>query len=82
MQVDSLITLLVERSGYSDRRMSLELGKCETWTRNTKKNASDPRIGTVADVADVCNCDVCIIDRDTGAVVATVTPPRRAGDGA
>ena len=81
MQVDKLIGLLVERSGLSDRRVSLDLGKCETWARNTKKNAKDSRIGTVADVADVAGCDVCIIDRETGAVVATVTPPRRVQEG-
>ena len=81
MQVDKLISLLIRRSGLSDRRVSLDLGKCETWARNTKKNAKDPRIGTVADVADVAGCDVCIVDRETGAVVATVTPPRRAQEG-
>lgn len=78
MQLEKLISALIERSGMSDRRISLELGKCETWARNTKKNAKNPRVGTVADVADVAGCDVCIVDRETGAIVATVTPPRRA----
>ena len=82
MRASGVIGLLIERSGLTDRRFSLTLGKCETWARNTRKAAGVPKLDTVADVADVCNCDVCIIDRDTGAVVATVTPPRRAGDGA
>lgn len=82
MQVNNVMRALVERSGKSYRQVSAELGKSATWASNVAMPTRTPRLDTVADVADVAGCDVCIIDRDTGAVVATVTPPRRAGDGA
>ena len=58
--------------------MSRELGKSREWARMTARAGRVPSIGTVADVAAVAGCDVCVIDRETGAIVATVTPPRSA----
>ena len=81
MQVDRIIRTLIDRSGLSTNGVSAALGKSREWARLTAKPGRDPKLGTVADVADVAGCDVCIIDRKTGAVVATVTPPRRAQEG-
>ena len=78
MQVDAIIRALIDRSQFSYNGISRELGKSREWARLTSKPGRTPRLDTVADVADVAGCDVCIIDRETGAVVATVTPPRRA----
>ncbi len=79
MQVNKLIAAIVERSGKSYNRLSAELGRSREYVRQAANKAA-PSIATVADVADVAGCDVAIIDRETGAVVATVTPPRRAAD--
>ena len=79
MQVNKLIAAIVERSGKSYNRLSAELGRSREYVRQAANKAA-PSIATVADVADVARCDVAIIDRETGAVVATVTPPRRAAD--
>ena len=76
MQVNKLIAAIVERSGKSYNRLSAELGRSREYVRQAANKAA-PSIATVADVA---GCDVAIIDRETGAVVATVTPPRRAAD--
>lgn len=81
MQVDCIIKTLIERSGLGCNGMSRELGKSREWARLTARAGRVPRLDTVADVADAANCDVCIIDRETGATVATVTPPRRTQDG-
>ncbi|WP_281657204.1 hypothetical protein [Collinsella stercoris] len=80
MQVDRIIRTLIDRSGLSMNGMSAALGKSREWARLTAKPGRVPKLDTVADVADVAGCDVAIIDRETGAVVATVTPPRRAAD--
>lgn len=80
MQVNELLRALVERSGKSYRQVSAELGKSPNWAGAVSMPTRSPAMATVADVADVAGCDVAIIDRETGAVVATVTPPRRAAD--
>ena len=80
MMVNELLRALVERSGKSYRQVSAELGKSPNWAGAVSMPTRSPAMATVADVADVAGCDVAIIDRETGAVVATVTPPRRAAD--
>ncbi len=79
MQVNGIIQAIVTRSGKSANRLSADLGRSREYVRNAAGKES-PALATVADVADVAGCDVCIVDRETGAVVATVTPPRRAAD--
>ena len=41
------------------------------------KQGRTPSLATVASVADVCGCDVVIVDRATGERVGVVEPPRR-----
>lgn len=79
MQVNELLRSLIERSGKSYRQVSAELGRSPNWAGAVSMPTRSPALATVTDVADVADCDVCIIDRKTGAVVATVTPPRKAG---
>lgn len=81
MQVDCIMRAIVERSGLSYNAFSSAMGKSREWARITSQAGRTPRLDTVADAADVAGCDVCIIDRETGAVVATVTPPRRVQEG-
>ncbi len=78
MQVNELLRTLVERSGKSYRQVSAELGRSPNWAGAVSMPTRSPAMATVADVADVAGCDVRIVDRETGSVVATVTPPRRA----
>lgn len=80
MLVNELIGALLARCEKSQEAISLELGHAKSWASVVKSPRRVPSVATVADVADVAGCDVCIIDRETGAVVATVTPPRRAAD--
>lgn len=79
MQVNAVLKAIADHGGLSGRGLSKALGKVDTWARNSF--GRDTKLGTLADVADVAGCDVCIIDRETGAIVATVTPPRRAQEG-
>lgn len=80
MQVNDVINCLINRSGMPAERLSLELGHSKSWASVVRRTTRTPRLDTVADVADVAGCDVVIVDRETGATVATVTPPRRAGE--
>lgn len=79
MQVSGIISAIITRSGKNANQLSADLGRSREYVRNAASKAA-PSIATVADVADAAGCDVCIIDRETGAVVATVTPPRRTTD--
>lgn len=79
MQLDSIVRALVEHSGMSARAVSLTLGKADTWARNTMANSRDPRLSTVANVADLAGVDVVLRDRKTGEELGTVEPPRREG---
>lgn len=81
MQVDKAIRLLIEHSGMSDRAMSKTLDHVDSWARQTAAPGRDPKLSTVADVADVAGVDVALIDRVTGERIGTVTPPRRAAGG-
>lgn len=81
MQVNELISAMLDRCDKSQEAVSLELGHAKSWASVVKSKKRTPSIATVIDVADVAGCDVCIIDRKTGAVVATVTPPRKAQEG-
>lgn len=64
----------------SGRAISAALGKSQTYVRTAARAGRSPALATVADVADVVGVDVVLIDRETGATVCTVTPPRRAND--
>lgn len=77
MQANKLIAVIAEHSGRTYNRLSADLGRSREYVRQAASKAA-PSIATVADVADVAGCDVCIVDRVTGAIVATVTPPRKA----
>lgn len=81
MQVNELLRALVERSGKSYRQVSAELGRSPNWAGAVSMPTRSPALATVADVADVAGCDLCIVDRETGAIVATVTPPRKTQEG-
>lgn len=77
MQVDAIIKCLIEHSGMSYRAMSSALGRSTEWARLTAQPGRDPKLSTVAAVADVAGCDVVIMDRETGERVGTVEPPER-----
>lgn len=77
MQVNDVVAALVEHSGMSSNRVSAALGRSREYIRNSLYRS--PQLATVADVADVAGCDVVIVDRETGATVARVDPPRQGG---
>lgn len=77
MQVDSVIKELISHSRLSYRGMSAALGRSPEWARLTAQPGRDPKLSTVAAVADAAGCDVAIIDRATGERLGTVEPPER-----
>lgn len=80
VQVNDVIAALVKRSGKSYNAVSADLGRSREYVRQAATSKRGPALATVADVADAAGCDVVIVDRETGATVATVTPPRRAAE--
>lgn len=81
MKVDLCIKYLIARSGKSYRAVSAELGRSPNWAGVTARPGRDPKLSTVADVADAAGVDVVLIDRGSGDVVAVVEPPRKAARG-
>lgn len=69
----------IDHGPLSARATSRALGHAEAWARLTAAPGKDPglgpRLGTVADIADVQGLDVCLVDRSSGEVVAVVDPP-------
>ena len=78
LQVDRTIRALIDHSGMSTRAMSAALDRGSSWASTTAAPGRDPKLSTVADVADVAGVDIALIDRKTGEMIGTVTPPRRA----
>ena len=74
MRVDEVFSALVKHSGKSARRVSLDMGKAETWARNSA--GRDTKLSTVAKLADMAGVDLALIDRETGERLATIEPPR------
>ena len=81
MQVNEVLRFVISSCDLSYRQVSATLGKSPNWAGIVSMPSRTPSTATLADVADVCGYDLQLVRRDTGATV-TVTPPRRAGDGA
>lgn len=75
IQVSKAIRHLVDSAGTNSHAASLALGKSRECVRNASKRPSP----SLATVADICDFDVIIRDRRTGAE-ATIAPPRRTND--
>lgn len=69
------IRLLLDKSGKSAYRLSLDLGKSRNYVINAV--GKDPKLSTVAAVASATGHEVAILDAGTGEVVAIVEPPER-----
>ena len=78
MQVDNAIRALIAHADMSGRALSQELGHVPTWASVVSGPGRDPKMGTVADVADVAGVDVVLRDRATGEDLGTIEPPRRS----
>ena len=79
MQVNEVITFLVENGDQTYNGAAAALGRSREYVRQAATTRRGPALTTAADVADVCGYDLIIRDRRTG-FEAIITPPRRAGD--
>lgn len=57
--------------------MSAAMGRGQSWARLTAQPGRDPKLGTVARVADLAGVDVVLVDRETGERVGVIDPPGR-----
>ncbi|MEY8436141.1 hypothetical protein AAK967_00115 [Atopobiaceae bacterium 24-176] len=80
MQINEVVRALLDHSGKSARSISIALGKADNWARLTARNSQNPKLGTIANVADLAGCDIAIVDRATGETIATIDPPKRGED--
>lgn len=77
MQVDRILRYIMDNTGKSMRAISIDMGKADTWAKNSARPGRVPQLDTVARVADLAGLDVALVDRKTGEVVATVDVPCR-----
>lgn len=78
MQVNKVISTLISSSDKSSEAISAECGRSASWSRVVAMPTRSPALATVADIADACGVDVVLVDRATGAAIATIDPPRCA----
>ena len=80
MEVGRAIRALVDHSPLTGEQVSAELHKSRGYISVVMRDSRSPALATVCDVADVCGCDVVLVDRATGERVGVVDPPRRTAD--
>lgn len=80
MDVLEVLGALVDYSPMTGEQVSAALCKSRSYISMVKRSRGKkgPALATVCDVADVCGCDVVLVDRATGERVGVVDPPRRA----
>lgn len=68
---------IIKRTGKSMRAISIDMGRADTWAKNSSRAGRVPRLDTVAELAHLAGLNVALVDRKTGEVVATVDVPYR-----
>lgn len=69
-----VMRLMLDTSGLSAYRLSLDLGRSRNWAINSL--GSDPLLSTVAEVASATGHTVAILDAKTDKVLTKVQPPQ------
>lgn len=82
MKVTGVVRALVDHSPMTGEQVSAALGHSRGYisVAMAKGAGKGPALATVCDVADVCGCDVVLLDRATGERVGVVDPPHRTDD--
>ena len=81
MQIDTCIKELSTASGVSLSEISRRLGKSRVYASNVAAPGRSPALATVADIADVLDYRLAVVDVATGKEVGTIEPPRKAAQG-
>lgn len=77
MEASSSIRAAAKHAGVTLYELSRRLDRAPAWAGITSSPGRDPKASTIAAIADVCGCEVVIVDRQTGERVATIDPPGR-----
>ena len=77
MQANETWAALLSHASLTAWSASKRMGHAGGYIDGTMRRGSSPRSDTLAALADVCGCDLAIIDRATGERVAVVDPPER-----
>lgn len=65
---------VVERSAMSQASISQAMGRAPSYVSVLLSKPSDLRGGTMASLANVCGCELVVVDRATGERVAVIEP--------
>ena len=75
MRPDRILSKMINASGIPADEVSRRLGHSRSWASVSIRPGRDPKLSTVAAVADVTGHEVAILDADSGEVVAIIDPP-------
>lgn len=69
MQAIDSFRYVLDKSGKSQRAISRELGKVDTFVSSMLAARRTPGMQLMADVCNVCNYDLVLVDRATGDTI-------------
>lgn len=78
MKPDRVIAKMIRASEIPAEDVSRRLGHFKTWAQVTMQPGRDPKLSTVAAVADVTGHKLAVLDAETDRVVVTIDPPERS----
>lgn len=74
MDYAKLVKKLMARGGFSYHGLSRALGKADSYAASycnaLNKRGGVPKIDTLAAIADLCGCEIVLIDKDTKDVIS------------
>ena len=69
MQAQEAFRYALDNSGKSQRQISRDLGKVDTFISSMLSGGRTPGLQLMANVADVCGYDLLLVDRTTGDTI-------------
>lgn len=69
MQAQEAFRYVLDNSGKSQRQISRDLGKVDTFISSMLSGKRTPGLQLMANVADVCGYDLLLVNRQTGEAI-------------
>lgn len=69
MQAQEAFRYVLDNSGKSQRQISRDLGKVDTFISSMLSGGRTPGLQLMANVSDVCGYDLVLVNRSTGETI-------------
>lgn len=74
MQAKAALNTIISQSGETKSALATMLGRSPNYVHSLVNKRTDPSVGTLVEVADVCGYDLALIKRD-GSDTIIIDPP-------